>query len=436
MQIMATVKLYLDTRRIRKNGTFPVKIMVNHKGNFLIGTEFYANEKEWDGVQYSTKANNFRAKNMQLRSILNKIESLIFNLENGNRLNYLQNTKLKEIIEDGLSGKMDNLLFVDYFDKFMELKTNSGTKSVYDTTRGKIELFDKSASFSTITVEWLTKFENWMKKDGLKTNYIGIQLRNIRAVFNYAIDNEFTSVYPFRKFKIKSEKTAKRSLKPDELIKLRDYPCEPHQVKYRDMFMLIFYLIGINPVDLFLLKEIKNNGIRYTRAKTGKNYIIKIEPEAMAIINRYKGSSQLLDILDSWTNYKDFTHRMNINLKEIGDVKRVGRGGKKVRTPLFPDITIYHARHTWATIAAKLEIPKETISAALGHSIGSDVTEIYIDFDHKKIDDANRIVIDYVNEVGQWILFIDIINKIISWLANGILSSYSPTDLQSERPDS
>lgn len=411
---MANVKLYLDTRRIRKDGTFPVKIMINHKGNFLIGTEFYAYKKEWNGNEYSIKSNNYRSKNIQLRKIINKIENLLFNLENQNRLNSLQNTKLKEIVEKSLSDKMDNLLFIDYLDKFMELKTNSGTKSVYATTRVKIELFDASACFSTITVEWLTRFENWMKKDGLKINYIGIQLRNIRAIFNYAIDNEYTNIYPFRKFKIKSEKTSKRAITTEELIKLRSYPCELHQVKYRDMFILIFYLIGINPVDLFQLKEIKMNEIRYTRAKTGKKYNIKIEPEAMAIINKYKGSMYLLNILDTYRNYKDFIHRMNINLKEIGDVNRVGRGGKKVRTPLFPDITIYHARHTWATIASRLEIPKETISAALGHSIGSDVTEIYIDFDHKKIDDANRKVIDYVNEVEEWIIFIDIINLILN----------------------
>lgn len=424
MQIMATIKLYLDTRRMRKDGTFPIKIMVNHKGNFLLGTEFYATEKEWDGNQYSVKANNYRAKNMQLRNILNKIENLIFDLENKNRMNTLQNIKLKSLIEEKLSGKMDNLLFIDYLDKFLELKTNDGTKGLYTTTRVKIEQFDKIASFCTITGEWLTRFENWMKKDGLKTNYIGIHLRNIRAVFNYAIDNEYTNIYPFRKFKIKTEKTAKRAMNPTDLIRLRDYLCEPYLVKYRDMFMLIFYLIGINPVDLFQLKDIKNERIEYIRAKTGKRYNIKVEPEAMEIIKRYTGNNYLIDVLDSWGNYKDFTHRMNINLKDIGDVKRIGRGGKKIRTPLFPDITIYHARHTWATIASKLEIPKETISAALGHTIGSDVTEIYIDFDYKKIDEANRKVIDNVNDFGRWIYFNKAIDTVLITIY-GLLEIYT-----------
>lgn len=178
--------------------------------------------------------------------------------------------------------------------------------------------------------------------------------------------------------------------------------------------MLIFYLIGINPVDLFHLKEIKNERIEYIRAKTGKHYSVKVYPEAMAIFEKYKGTNFLIDVLDSWNKYEDFTHRMNINLKQIGDVTRVGLGGKKIRTPLFPDITIYHARHTWATIAANIDIPKDTISAALGHEIGSDTTAIYIDFDQKKVDEANRKVIDFINETKQWMHVIDAINTIFA----------------------
>ena len=84
----------------------------------------------------------------------------------------------------------------------------------------------------------------------------------------------------------------------------------------------------------------------------------------------------------------------NENLQRIGGMKRVGRGGKKVFTPLFPNLTTYWARHTWATIAASLDIPKETIAAALGHG-GNTVTDIYIDFDQRKVDEANRKVIDW-----------------------------------------
>ena len=160
----------------------------------------------------------------------------------------------------------------------------------------------------------------------------------------------------------------------------------------------MFYLIGINPVDLFNLKpeDMRAGRIEYYRAKTGKLYSIEVIPEALEIINKYKGKDYLIDVLEEWGNYKDFAHRMNINLKQIGEMERKGLGGKKIRTPLFPDITIYHARHTWASVAAGLDIPKETIAAGLGHEIGNRVTSIYIDFDRKKVDEANKLVAHYI----------------------------------------
>ena len=169
------------------------------------------------------------------------------------------------------------------------------------------------------------------------------------------------------------------------------------------MFMLIFYLAGINTVDLFDLKKITNGYIEYRRAKTGRLYEIKVEPEAMEIIERYKGKTYLLDILDRYKDYRNYLHRLNKNLKEIGTVEivpdKVGKMRKKAKTGLFPELSTYWARHTFATIAAGLDIPKETIAATLGHG-GNDVTDIYIKFDQKKIDKCIRQVIDAVNGVG------------------------------------
>ena len=75
--------------------------------------------------------------------------------------------------------------------------------------------------------------------------------------------------------------------------------------------------------------------------------------------------------------------------------RSVGKRGAKTVVPLFPKLTTYWARHTWPTIAASLDIPKETIAAALGHG-GNTVTDIYIDFDRRKVDEANRKVMDWV----------------------------------------
>lgn len=238
-------------------------------------------------------------------------------------------------------------------------------------------------------------FDNFMAQTAPSRNARNIHLRNIRAVFNDAIDNDITTFYPFRRLQIKPEPTAKRNLTAEELRTLFSFPAEVHALYYIDIFKLIFLMIGINVVDLCRLKELVKGRAEFKRAKTHRLYSIKVEPEAMEIIERHRGKDWLIDVLDRYTNHNDFTRRMDKTLKKVGPVKRVGRGGKKNYSPLFPKLTTYWARHSWATIAMSLDIPRDTIAHALGHGTNT-VTDIYIDFDQSKVDEANRKVIDWV----------------------------------------
>lgn len=109
-------------------------------------------------------------------------------------------------------------------------------------------------------------------------------------------------------------------------------------------------------------------------------------PKNQSIIRQIEGRTRLLSVADEYKDYHNFIHRQSLVLRSY----KAADG-----SPLFPDgISSYWARHTWATFAAELDIPKETIAAALGHSSGS-VTDIYIRFNRDKIDAANRRVIDY-----------------------------------------
>lgn len=266
-------------------------------------------------------------------------------------------------------------------------------------TYSRMEIFEgehlTKLKFEDITKDWLTSFEKFLSETSPSQNARNIHFRNIRAVFNEAIDEDITTAYPFRRFKIRPVATAKRNLKVEDLRMLINYPCEKYAQKYLDMFKLMFMLIGINSIDLCHLKEISNGRINYHRAKTKRLYSIKVEKEAMEIIEKYRGKNWLLNILDGYKDYHDFTKHMNNALKNIGPLKRSGLGGKKERKPLFPNISSYWARHSWATIAASLDIPRDTIAHALGHG-GNTVTDIYIDFDQQKVDDANRKVLDWV----------------------------------------
>lgn len=159
--------------------------------------------------------------------------------------------------------------------------------------------------------------------------------------------------------------------------------------------------IGINSIDLWRLKSITKDGrIEYKRAKTGRLYSIKVEPEAMEIIEKYKGEKGLLCIADRWNNSRNFRHQMNTALQNIGAVRK-GKGGKKTDGS-FPDISTYWARHTWATVAFEIGISKDVIAQALGHSDGHDTTNIYIREDIRNVDDANRKVLDWVLYGKDW----------------------------------
>lgn len=393
---MVKVKIVLDRRREKADGSFPV-VEVRNQDKVRVSTPYLSLPENWGNGEFTDKESNFTRKNIVLRDIRNKVERLLLSLEEDRIV--ISDKELRQRINLVIPGKekqKSEKNFISYLDDFVALKTNEGTKSVYQTTKNKLLAFDPDCTFETMDKKWLMAFENWMAK-GMKVNAYAIHFRNIRSVFNYAIDEEITTLYPFRKFKIKKEDTRKRSLTVKQLVTLRDYPCEQYQERYRDMFILMFYLIGVNAGDLFNAKEIVNGRLEYKRMKTGKLYSIKVEPEAMEIINRYKGKDYLLNVLDEYKNYKDFLHRMGIGLKQIGETERKGLGGKKIRKPLFPDLSSYWARHTWATVAASLDIPKETIAAALGHEIGSPVTSIYINFDQKKVDDANKKLIDFIN---------------------------------------
>lgn len=341
-----------------------------------------------------------------LRSALREFESYLEFLQAKMPRIGMPKVDVKEIGEDfaehfGLikKRKVDNTgTFVKHYEQFMESKTNRGTRGVYKHTLDRIRAFDKNVDnkmLEDIDLKWLTDFEAFCAKTACK-NARNIHLRNIRAVFNNAIDYEITTAYPFRRFKIRPEATRKRSMAVEELRRLFDYPVDDYAEIYRDMFRLIFMLVGINSVDLHGLKSITRDGrIEYKRAKTGRLYSIKVEPEAMEIINKYRGVKGLLCIADRWSDSRNFRHQCNKALQKIGQVERKGRGGKKTITAEFEGVTTYWARHTWATIAASLDIPKDTIAAALGHG-GDTVTDIYIDFDQKKVDAANRRVLDWV----------------------------------------
>lgn len=386
---MIKTSYYLDTRRARKDGTFPVKILVSANGkNFLLSVGMTSGQSEWTGDGFSKKDPNAKMKNIYLRDMMNKVEKHILMVDDQT----LDMKRLKKDLECVLNGDEpnDRKKLVDAIANYEKTISKSGTMGYFVATRTLVAEYDSSVYMDEVNVPWLEKFCAFLKSKRLRTNSISLYVACIRRVFNYEMDNGASLQYPFRKFHLGREKTRKRNLSVERLRTLRDAKIAGRGSDYRDFFMLSFYLIGINVADLFGDCVVENGRLEYRRAKTGRLYSIKVEPEAIAIIEKHGGS------------LSDF------NFQKISGIKNTASFGRVISPALRkihdenghviePDLTWYWARHTWATIAASLDIPKETISAALGHEIGSPITSIYIDFNQKKVDEANRKVIDFVN---------------------------------------
>jgi site-specific recombinase XerD len=138
--------------------------------------------------------------------------------------------------------------------------------------------------------------------------------------------------------------------------------------------------------------------VNYVRAKTGKEYSIKLEPEAIEIINRYKGTDLLLNMADRYKNSQDLIKYINMEVKNIGRAIQEELQ-KEDKDATFPtEISSNWARHSWATIARNdCRINKDDVALCLGHEdMDNKVTDIYIKYDYSIIDRSNRKVIDKV----------------------------------------
>lgn len=411
---MITTKLYLDARAVGEDELAPLKVAITKKRQAsYISLGVKLKKSQWDSKKQKiiNAPNKLRLENF-IKNKLMEIENAIMELQTKGQLTKLTSVQIKNKVLSVLDPEVDNgNLFINRYVDYMNSRPAERTKEIYATTLKKMKAFDDKIgiySFEDISKDWLKRLDTFLINQGLRKNSRNIHFRNIRAVFNDAIDNEITTHYPMRTFDINPEQTAKRSLSIEELRTLFSYNVQPWQQKYLDYFKLTFYLIGINPADILNCDQsnIIDGRLQYRRKKTGRLYSIRIEPEAKEIIERYKGVNKLVNFSENMRNYKQFVGKANKGLKAIGQVIKVRNENKKAHdfqkefhikyNSLFPNISLYWARHTWATIAFSIGIPEEIIAEALGHSHGNRTTAIYIDKSVANIDAANRKVLDYV----------------------------------------
>lgn len=238
-------------------------------------------------------------------------------------------------------------------------------------------------------------YEAWMRKCGLTRNSTSFYMRILRTNYKLAVEKGLTpDRHPFRNVYCGIDKTVKRSLPFSEIKKISalDLSRKPSMDFARDMFMFSFCTRGMSFIDMAYLKkaDLNNGCLAYRRKKTGQLMMIEWTKQMQDIIDKYKsdGTSYLLPIITSEDGserrqYQNQMRKTNRLLKDIAN-----------RAGLPFSLSMYYARHSWATIARGRDVPLAVISEGLGHD-SETTTQIYLDsIKSSEVDKVNRMILE------------------------------------------
>lgn len=414
--------LTLDMRRAKKDSTYPVIIRISHYNrstSFTTGVS--VPEKDWDfdkkmirksytGTSSVTRLNNFLNKQrIKAMDIVNRLKEEY-------KLRFMSITQLKEQLTQ--SDKVHS--FYSFAEKLiveMKKQERFGNATSYQTTINSLKEFtgNKDLYFEELNYDFLMKYhtdflgrekrtgkkqiqqlqvkngkkigekvqneeEEVFKKNSL--NGLAVYMRTIRAIFNQAIKSGIAdkNLYPFDKYKIKSEPTKKRALEMDDIRKVLQMNISPDDKLFhtRNYFIASYLMCGMSFIDMaFLtLEKLEKSRVQYRRKKTSKLYDFIVSEQLKQILDYYtKGKSKndfvfpMIKPCELEKQYKDMGEarkKYNINLKILAE-----------QCGIDFNLTSYVSRHSFATQAVLQNVPLQAVSQMLGHS-SITTTQIYL----------------------------------------------------------
>ena len=253
---------------------------------------------------------------------------------------------------------------------------------------------DRDVLLSEIDSDLMQLYEAYLHGKGAVRNTSSFYMRILRAVYNRALEKELMEQRnPFRHVYTGVDKTVKRAVPLSAIKRMKnlDLSLQPNLEFARDMFLFSFYTRGMSFIDMAHLKkkDLQNGFLSYRRRKTGQQLVIKWEKCMQEIVDKRHTCDRnpyLLTRLNSQNEsrkqYKYAQSRINVHLKEIANM--IG-----VSIPL----SMYVARHSWASIAKSKNIPISVISEGMGHD-SELTTQIYLaSLDNTIVDNANAQIL-------------------------------------------
>ena len=395
---MTTVDVICYKYKPLKTGELPLKIRVckDRKTRYInLGVSIKPEHWDFEKNQPKSTCPDREILEKLISNKISEVKSKIVELKSENK--EFSATTLVDKVSNPVRLVTVGELFKQHLHRLEEEKRTGYRLSIQQTYNSLIK-FNRHLDipFSEMDCNWLRRYETWLRKQGKSENTIGIRFRNIRTIFNLAIDMEFVKQedYPFKKFKVSKlhQETAKRALSKDEILAVINYPTEGKDFYTRlavALFTFSYFMGGINFVDMAYLtnRNITDGRLIYHRKKTSKLINLPLQDEALMVLKRYKDNSKgyLFPILSN--AHKTEQQKLNRLHKVITKVNRALKAiGEELDISI--KLTTYCARHSYATVLKRAGVPTSIISESLGHS-SERITQIYLDsFENNQIDKA------------------------------------------------
>lgn len=380
-------------------GTLYYQIIHDRKPRQL-ATSYRIFPSEWNEKRSSiaTPVNGERSSYLysvreRIRRDVERLTKIIQRFESG----YLTFTA-DDVIEEYYRYRSEYSLFNYTEAQIVKLRQNGQirTAETYKTALNSFLTFSNGEDImlDCITTETIEAYEAWHKQRGVSKNTISFYMRILRAIYKRAVEGcIIEDKNPFRRVYTGVDKTVKRALPLQTIKNIRnlDLSAAPHLDYARDIFMLSFMLRGMSFIDMaFLKKTDRVNGfVVYSRHKTGQQLTIEWTDEMQLIVDKYppNPTRYLLPIITSTginerCAYLNALFKINKRLKEIA-----------MMLNLSIPLTLYVARHSWASAAKAKGVPVSVISEGLGHD--SEVTtQIYLaSLESSVVDRANSMIL-------------------------------------------
>lgn len=382
MQKFPTTSIILDTRRRKRNGTYPVKLRVT----FLRRQKYYSaglslRRSEFEKAILMPKPRGIHKDHFfTLSSIERKAKEIIDSLP---AFSY-------ELFERHFltRGSEIDSVYSSYENYIEQLRKTGhvGTASTYECSCNSFRRITGRThlTFSDVTVDFLKNYEQKMRENGNSVTTISMYVRCLRTLFNEAIDlgiikREF---YPFgrRKYLVPASQNIKKALPKSDIEKIFKYPAVPGSKEQwaRDLWLFSYLCNGINIRDIVRLrfKDVREDKIVFIRSKTEhtsrgnlKPIVAILHPVALEIIERWGNSDKSPENYVFGIMEKDLSPA-----KELQRVKQTTKTVNKylkriaVSAGIMKHVTTYAARHSFSTVMKQSGASMEFISESLGHS--------------------------------------------------------------------